>query len=56
LIVAADNPADPSVIRTTFSTPTRPRRCSVMNPITSREVTSAGSLATTVKKTFRSCA
>jgi hypothetical protein len=56
LIVAADNPAEASVMRTTFSAPARPRRWSVTKAITSRAVTSPGSLPTTVKNTFKSCA
>ena len=53
LIVRADNPASPSSIRTT-DTPRRGRRWDPMNPSTSASLTSAGSLPTTAKKTFRS--
>jgi hypothetical protein len=53
LIVRADSPASPSSNRTT----PRPRRgalCCFKNVSTSRVLTSAGSLGTTVKKTFKS--
>ena len=49
-------PEPPSEIRTTFSAPGRGRRCAVMNAITSAGRTSNGSLPTTVKNVFRSCA
>jgi hypothetical protein len=55
-IVAVDNPEPPSEIRTTFSAPGRGRRCAVTNPITSAARTSNGSLPTTPKNVFRSCA
>jgi hypothetical protein len=53
LIVRADNPASPSSIRTT-PTPRRGCRWDRMNDTTSASVTSAGSLPTTLKNTFRS--
>jgi hypothetical protein len=53
--VRAASPASPSSIRTTFS-PRRGARCSAKNANTSAAVTSAGSLPTTSKNTFRSYA
>jgi di/tricarboxylate transporter len=53
LIVRAASPASPSASRTTPA-PRRGARCAVMKASTSAVVTSAGSLATTPKNTFRS--
>jgi len=53
-IVRADKPASPSSIRTTFSR--RGVRCAAKNVNTSAEVTSAASLPTTSKNTFKSYA
>ena len=53
-IVLADRPASPSSNRTTF--PRRGVRCCAKNPNTSAVVTSAGSLPTTTKNTFKSYA
>ena len=55
-IVAADSPASPSAIRTTFSLPPRGRRWAVTNAITSAGRTSTELPVTTVKNAFRSCA
>lgn len=52
-MVRADNPASPLSSRTTFG-PRRGAFCAVMNAKTSAVTTSADSLATTEKKTFRS--
>jgi len=56
LIVAADRPDMPSLIRTTLSTPARDRCWLAMKDNTSFGVTSTGSLPTNPKKTFRSWA
>jgi hypothetical protein len=56
LIVDADIPARPSEIRTTLSAPSLGRFCAVTKASTSTGVTSTGSLSTTLKKTFKSCA
>jgi hypothetical protein len=53
--VRAANPASPSSIRTTRS-PRRGERCCARNANTSAAVTSAGSLPTTSKNTFKSYA
>ena len=53
LIVRADNPASPSSRRTTLA-PCRGARWDEMKSKTSAVVTSAGSLATTEKNTFKS--
>ena len=53
LIVRADRPASPSSILTTLA-PWRGARWALMKVKTSAVTTSVGSLATTVKKTFKS--
>jgi hypothetical protein len=50
--VHADNPHSPSLIRTTVRSP----RCCARKSNTSAATTSAGSLSTTPKNVFRSCA
>jgi hypothetical protein len=51
-IVRADNPDSPSLIRITVRSP----RCCARKSNTSAATTSAGSLSTTPKNVFRSCA
>jgi len=51
-IVRADNPDSPSLIRITVRSP----RCSARKSNTSAATTSSGSLPTTPKNVFRSCA
>ena len=55
-MVAVERPDMPSLIRTTFPAPARDRCWSAMKESTSFAVTSAGSLPTNPKKTFRSWA
>jgi hypothetical protein len=54
LTVANAMPPAPSEMRTTL--PDGPRRCALMNAMTSAALTSNGSLSTTLKKTLKSYA
>jgi hypothetical protein len=56
MTVAGDSPEPASGKCTTFSAPDLGRCCSATKVITSTGVTSTGSLVTTVKNAFRSCA